>query len=101
MIHVIASIDIKSGTKSDFLRIFKANIPAVLAEKGCISYEPTIDTETGLPPQELNENKVTIIEKWESVADLHAHLKAPHMVQYSKDVKELVNGLSIKVLEKA
>lgn len=101
MINVLASIHIKEGRLSEFLEIFKSNVPNVLEEKGCIEYVPTIDCPTGLPPQELNNNVVTIIEKWESLEDLQAHLSAPHMVAYSKRVKDIVDKLSIKILEEA
>jgi quinol monooxygenase YgiN len=43
MINVIASIHIKEGRLSEFVEIFKSNIPNVLEEKGCIEYVPTID----------------------------------------------------------
>ena len=101
MINVIASIQIKEGQLSDFIEIFKSNIPKVLAEKGCIEYVPTIDLPTGLPPQELNPNVVTIIEKWDSLADLMAHLTAPHMLAYKEKVKDLVETMSLKILKEA
>ncbi|NQU66127.1 MAG: antibiotic biosynthesis monooxygenase, partial [SAR324 cluster bacterium] len=41
MINVIAAIEIKEGRVSDFIKIFKANIPSVLKEKGCLGYTPT------------------------------------------------------------
>ncbi len=99
MINVIASIRIKEGRIPEFIEIFKANVPQVLQENGCREYLPTMDTASGLPPQELDENVVTIIEKWETLADLQAHLKAPHMLAYQKKVKDLVVGLSLKVLK--
>jgi len=98
MINVIASIHIKEGRLSEFIEIFKSNIPKVLEEKGCIEYVPTIDVPAGLPPQELNNNVVTIIEKWDSLEDLQAHLSAPHMLAYKENVKDLVEKLSLKVL---
>jgi len=97
MINVIASIHIKEGRLSEFIEIFKSNIPKVLEEKGCIEYVPTIDVPAGLPPQELNNNVVTIIEKWDSLEDLQAHLSAPHMLAYKENVKDLVEKLSLKV----
>ncbi len=99
MINVIASIQIKEGKVSDFIEIFKSNIPKVLEEKGCIEYVPTVDVATGLPPQELNTNVVTIIEKWNSLEDLMAHLSAPHMRVYREKTKTLVEKISIKILE--
>ncbi len=101
MINVIASIHIKEGRLSEFIEIFKSNIPNVLEEKGCIEYLPTIDVPTGLPPQELNNNVVTVIEKWGSLEDLQAHLKAPHMIAYKGKVKDLVDKVSLKVLMEA
>ena len=86
---------------SEFIEIFKSNIPNVLEEKGCIEYVPTIDVPTGLPPQELNNNVVTIIEKWDSLEDLQTHLLAPHMLAYKEKVKDLVDKLSLKVLGEA
>ncbi len=99
MINVIASIEIKEGQLSNFVEIFKSNIPKVLKEKGCIEYVPTIDVPTGLPPQEMNNNVVTIIEKWNSLEDLTAHLTAPHMLAYREKTKTLVEKMSVKVLK--
>jgi len=101
MIHVIASIRVKPGERDTFLEIFKANVQTVLAEKGCIDYMPTIDADAGLPPQMLDPNLVTIIERWERLEDLHAHLKTPHMATYREKVKDIVEGMSLKVLEAA
>jgi quinol monooxygenase YgiN len=101
MIHVIASIQIKKDRVSAFIDIFKANIPNVLKEKGCIEYVPTIDVPTDFPRQELNPAVVTIIEKWNSLEDLRAHLSAPHMLAYQTKVKDLVENVSLKVLTAA
>ncbi len=99
MVHVIASIRLKSGKRSEFLEIFKANLPQVREEKGCIEYLPAIDVESGLPPQVLDENMVTIIEKWESLEALRNHLNAPHMVAYKEKVKDLVEEVVLKILQ--
>ena len=101
MINVIASIHIKEGQLAEFVEIFKSNIPNVLEEKGCIEYVPYIDLPTGLPPQELNKNVVTIIEKWDSLDDLQTHLTVPHMLAYKEKVKDLVDRVSLKILKEA
>jgi quinol monooxygenase YgiN len=101
MINVIASIHLREGQLSKFIEIFKSNLPHVIQEKGCVEYVPTIDLPTSLPPQELNKNVVTIIEKWQSLEDLKAHLSAPHMRAYQEKVKELVEKVTIKVLSEA
>ena len=101
MINVIASIRIKDGRMSEFIDIFKSNVPNVLAEKGCIEYVPTLDVPSGLPVQVFNNNVVTIIEKWGSIEDLKAHMEAPHMLAYKEKVADLVENVSLKILAEA
>lgn len=99
MINVIASIRVKAGRLQDFIEVFKSNVPNVREERGCIEYFPAVDIEADLPPQILDENVVTIIEKWESLEALRDHLAAPHMLAYKEKVKGIVEGSSIKVLQ--
>ena len=101
MIRVVALIRVKEGRLTEFLDIFKANVPNVLAEKGCLEYVPTIDADAGLPTQQIDPDGVTIIEKWESLADLQAHAAAPHMLAYREKVKDLVEAVTVKVLTEA
>ncbi len=102
MIHVIARIQVKPGKMNEFMRILKANVPAVLAEDGCHGYAPCVDFETGLPPQGgAKEDMVTILEQWESLDHLKRHLAAPHMKVYSEQVKDLRNGMELTVLTPA
>lgn len=101
MITVLASIYVKVGERDKFLDIFKANVPSVCAENGCISYVPMVDVGSGLAPQELDENIVTIVEQWESVEALKDHLAAPHMLKYKNNVKNIVENVTLKVLENA
>lgn len=99
MINVLASIYIKEGKLDEYLKIFKPNVLKVLAEKGCIEYRPTMDIDINSPAQILNKNVITIIEKWETMEDLTNHGVAPHMLDYKVKVKDLVEKLTIKVLE--
>jgi len=99
MIHVIASVQVRAGRINEFLEIFKANMPKVIEEKGCIQYLPAIDIDSGLPPQVLNEHVVIIIEKWENINALCDHLATPHMLAYKEKVKDIVENVSLKVLQ--
>jgi quinol monooxygenase YgiN len=101
MINVIAFIRLKPGKRSEYLEVLKANVTNVKAEKGCIEYLPTVDIDADLPPQILDENVVTIIEKWEGLQALRDHFGAPHMLDYREKVKDLIEDISIKVLQKA
>jgi len=99
MIHVIASVHVKAGMINEFLEIFKSNIPRVTEEKGCIQYLPAIDIDSGLPPQIFDDHVVTIIEKWENLDALRDHLATTHMLAYKEKVKDIVENVSIKVLQ--
>jgi quinol monooxygenase YgiN len=102
MIHVVATIKVKPGTRETYLSILKANVPHVLAEKGCLAYAPTVDVESGIPVQvDLRPDVVTLIEAWESLADLQAHLKSPHMLTYREKVKDIVKNISLHVMSPA
>jgi len=101
MIHVIASITVKASERDAFLEIFKANVPKVLEEKGCVEYAATVDFPTEVPIQETNANVVTIVEKWETFPHLQAHFTAPHMLEYKTKVEDMVEEVSLKILEDA
>ncbi len=99
MINVIATVHVKKGKVQEFIKLFKTIVPKVRAEKGCINYFPAIDLKTGLPPQELDENVVTIMERWESLEDLMVHISAPYMAEHLEKEKDLVVKSSIKILK--
>lgn len=101
MITVLASIRIRAGSVSDFLEIFKANIPHVRDEKGCIEYFPAVDIDAGLPGQTFDQNLVTVVEQWENLDALREHMGAPHMLTYRERVKDLVENVSVKILQEA
>ncbi|MCP4642053.1 MAG: antibiotic biosynthesis monooxygenase [bacterium] len=102
MIYVVATIEVKPGNRAEFLDIFNRNVPNVLAEDGCISYAPTVDVDSGIPVQGgTREDVVAVVEQWESLDHLHAHLKAPHMASYKEEVKDLVAGVQLQVLAPA
>jgi len=102
MIHVIAEIQIAEGKITEFLAEFHAIVPAVRAETGCIEYGPNTDVDVGLPRQmAYRPTIVTVVEKWESLEHLQAHLVAPHMLEYRAKVKDLVLGAELRILEPA
>ncbi|MEZ5650824.1 MAG: putative quinol monooxygenase [Burkholderiaceae bacterium] len=102
MIHVVAIITAKPGQREAILTAFRANVPAVLAEDGCIEYGPAIDTENAGPIQApMGPDTFVVIEKWASLDHLKAHAKAPHMAAYAAKVKDLIAARSVHVLSPA
>jgi len=101
MIIVIATITCQPGKRADYLAEFAKLVPEVLREDGCIEYGPTIDVPTDLPNQNRDEDRAVIVEKWESVDALKAHMVAPHMVAFRPTVKDFVVGSELRILEHA
>jgi quinol monooxygenase YgiN len=102
MIHVLAIITAKPGKRDEVLGHFRANMPAVHAEKGCIEYGPAVDAEgVGAFQAKLGPDAFVVIEKWASLEDLKAHAAAPHMAAYAAKTKELLASRVIHVLSPA
>lgn len=100
MIHVLAIITAKPGLRAQVLEAFQANVPAVLAEEGCIEYTATVDA-AGMPPSRgtFGEDTFVVIERWENVAALQAHAASAHMAAYGAKVKDWTASRAIHVLE--
>ena len=102
MIHVIATIQLNTGSRDAFVAEFNKLVPLVHEEAGCIEYGPAVDAATDIAPQKIKgADVVTVIEKWESLDALKAHLVAPHMGAYREKVNDLVAGTTLHILEPA
>ncbi|MFO0954711.1 MAG: putative quinol monooxygenase [Isosphaeraceae bacterium] len=102
MIHVIATIELREGTREAFLDEFRKIVPPVRAEEGCIEYGPAVDVDSGISAQGgVRPDVVTVVEKWETLDHLRAHLSAPHMVEYRPKVQDFVVRTTLAVLEPA
>ena len=58
-----------------------------------------MDVETDVAIQQTDKNVVTVIEKWESLSHLKAHFTAPHMLDYKSRVDDMVETVSLKILQ--
>jgi quinol monooxygenase YgiN len=102
MIHVLAVITAKAGQREAILKEFRANMPAVRAEKGCIEYGPAVDADgVGGFQTKFGSDTFVVIEKWESLEALKAHAAAPHMAAYAARTKEMIQNRVIHVLTPA
>ena len=102
MIHVIAVITAKPGKRAEILQHFRANVPNVHKEKGCIEYGAAVDADPALPVQtKYGPDTFVVVEKWESMDALKAHAAAPHMAAYGAKTKELLASRVIHILSPA
>jgi quinol monooxygenase YgiN len=100
MIHVLAIITTKPGKRDEVLAAFRANMPAVHAEDGCIEYGPVIDAEGGAGAK-FGGDTFVVVEKWESLEHLGAHARSPHMAAYAAKTKDLLANREIHVCQPA
>ena len=102
MIHILAVITAKLGLRDTILTHFRANVPAVRAENGCIEYGAAIDAANAPPFQTpWGPDTFVVIEKWESMDALKAHAAAPHMAAYGAKTREFIASRVIHILDPA
>jgi quinol monooxygenase YgiN len=99
MIHVIAILTTKPGKRSDLLKLFKAIVPTVLAEDGCIEYGPVVDV-AGADPA-FGPDTYVVVEKWRDMPALKAHAAAPHMKAFGAQAGDLIAARAVHVMEAA
>jgi quinol monooxygenase YgiN len=99
MIHVLAVITTKPGQRETVLALFRANVPAVHAEAGCIEYGPVIDAPTS--PAKYGDDTFVVVEKWESPDHLKAHAASPHMAAYGAKTRDLLATREIHIMQSA
>jgi len=102
MIHVFAIVTAIPGQRGAVLEAFKANMPAVHAEDGCMAYEPVIDTpDMGRMQTPIGADSFAVVEKWASLEALRAHAASPHMAAYAAQTKALIANRVIHILSPA
>jgi quinol monooxygenase YgiN len=101
MVYVVVMVKTKEGKAEEFVRLFKTVASTVEQEKGCVQYIATVDAP-GAPPETVDRNTVTILEKWECIEDIQNHMATPHMKEFFERQKDLVEGTSVmKMLREA
>lgn len=101
-IHVLAIITARPGMRDKILEAFRANVPTVRAEAGCIEYQATVDAAgAGSLQTRFGDDTFVVVEEWESLEALKAHASAPHMAAYAAKVRDMVASRVIHVLSPA
>jgi len=107
MIHVLAIVTAKPGKRAEVLANIRAGLPRVHAEPGCIEYAPAVDTEidarfaaAGAPGLNtaLGPDTFVVVEKWESLETLNAHIAALPSAASSIKNRGLIVGRVVHIL---
>ncbi len=102
MIHVIATLSTAPGKRDELIAAFQQLPPKVRAEQGCIEYGATMDVATPIAAQQpLRDEVVVVVEKWEGIPALEAHLAAPHMEEFRSAMSQVISGIALQVLQPA
>lgn len=99
MITAVASIKVKKNHLSQFVIAFKRLVPQVLAEEGCIEYYPTVDTGLLFKIQSVDDHRVTIIEKWQSIQSLQEHANTEHMQAFASETDQMIEDFNVRILK--
>ena len=99
MIRVVAVITAKPGSRDEILAVFRANVPNVRAERGCIEYAAHVDADgIGAFQARFGADAFAVLESWESPEALNAHIATPHMRAYGQKTKDLIASRAVHVL---
>jgi quinol monooxygenase YgiN len=103
MINIVAVITAKPGNLAEILAAFRAYLPTVLAEEGCIDYTPLVDTE-GISSRiqtPIGADTLMVIEKWSNIEALRAHGVAANTATFTVRIDQLAISRVIHVLSPA
>jgi quinol monooxygenase YgiN len=94
MIVVLVEVVVEAGAVDKVRPALRAMEEASRKEAGCVGYAFSADVN--------DSTKVRVTERWRSMDDLKAHMKAPHMAEFQKAVVALKpSALEIKAYEVA
>lgn len=81
---LILRIQVKDGMQAKFEAAFATARKVTLKEKGCIAYDLNHDGK--------DSTQYLVYERWKNLADLEAHIAAPHITSLLAELKELLAG---------
>ena len=100
-VWVLCRFDLKPDvSREEYVAKTLSIVDTVRAEKGCCEYRLLGDAVTDWEkPQRFGERTLWMLEKWESVDALKAHLDTPHMKAFGPTVRPMRAGSTFHVLE--
>ena len=100
-VYVLCRFDLKPDASiADYTNKTLAVVPTVRAEDGCRMYTLLRDAATDWDrPMRFGERTMWMLEKWDSVDALKAHLETPHMKAFGPSVRPMRTASTFHVLE--
>jgi len=100
-VWVLCRFELKSADdRAAYVAKTKEVVDKVRAEPGCLFYSLMGDAQTDWEkPQRSGEKVLWMIEHWDSIQSLKAHLATPHMKAFGPSVSPLRASSTFQVLE--
>jgi quinol monooxygenase YgiN len=100
-VYVLCRFDLNQDADiSDYIAKTMAVVPTVRAENCCQMYALLKDAETDWDkPQRFGERTLWMVEKWDSIDALKAHIAAPHMKAFGPTVRGMRRSGTFHVLQ--
>lgn len=89
----------KIGHRASLLAEFQSIVPDVLAEPGCIEYQPVIDLPHS--PVKFGADTLVVIEKWADQEALDAHNEGAALQSFREKTKYLLAQADVYLLQAA
>jgi len=100
MIQVIATIKAHDGQREALLAAFREILAEVQAKDGCRQYVLGANLPSGMPGQAgFDPADFVIIEQWDDLAALQAHVGSPSYQAWYLDRWHWVAGASMQIFE--
>jgi quinol monooxygenase YgiN len=100
-VYVLCRFDLKPDADiADYVSKTLSIVPTVRAENGCQMYTLLKDAQTDWEkPMRFGERTLWMIEKWDSIEALKAHINAPHMKAFGPTVRPMRSSGTFHVLQ--
>ncbi len=101
MIYSVVTMIIKNGEMNRFIDECKKIRPLVLSEKGCLMYDYTKEICFDDNHYEINTDRITLFEKWETREALVMHNNMGYMHDFVEKVKGMRISVTVRIGEEA
>ena len=100
-VYVLCRFDLNDDADiNDYISKTLSVVPQVRAENGCRMYTLLKDAKTDWEkPMRFGERTLWMVEKWDSIEALKAHIDAPHMKAFGPTVRNMRKSSTFHVLE--
>ncbi len=84
IVYVVAKLQARAGKEEALRKLIEQGVESTRKEKGCLRYSVMQDRQNPLV--------LTLLEEWETEADLNTHLALPHLQKVFTQLPDLLGA---------